>query len=112
VNWGFVGGRDFNAHALAGLLESVPPTDTIVVGSGIGSEKFIREQARELKYKVVVPDLREDLYGDQAKDCQVTDVVVSCIGGQLILMGGGRTKIAKAIIKRVGDDWWQEVIEQ
>jgi len=144
VNWGFVGGRDFEAQDLTGLLESVPLTDTVIVGSGIGSEKFVREQSRELGRSLLVPDLRPDLYDwDPAKpvevgeppsadtrlmmlarldqvisygqaraaqrvnvkhrgatDSQVADVVVACLDGKLVLMGGGRAKAATEIVKR------------
>lgn len=145
TTWGFVGGRDFGADGLITLLKSVPLTDGVVVGSGIGSEKFVREQAPELGLPVSVPPLRPDLFdfprpggikvgtppvadtrllmlarldqvmlygearaaeniGSKAKgalEAQVTDVVVACMGGKLVLMGGGRAKQAQAIVDRI-----------
>ena len=140
--WGFVGGRDFDAQALLGLLKSVPPADIIGVGTGIGSEKFVREQGPELGLNVQVAPVRSDLYDwpfdgavgvpapaptrlmmllrvDQAMlwatareaqlhdgktkcalEAQITDVVVACVGGKLVLMGGGRAKQALDIVKR------------
>lgn len=62
MNWGIVGGRDYEAQALTELLRAVPPSDTVIVGSGIGSERFVREQARDLGITLEVPALRPDLY--------------------------------------------------
>jgi len=142
--WGFVGGRGFDAHGLIALLKSVPSTDTVAVGEGIGSEKFVREQGPELGLSVQVAPLRRDLFdfprpdaievgtppvadtrftmllrldqimlwgearraerlGEKAKgalEAQVTDVVAACVGGKLVLMGGGRSKTAADIVTR------------
>lgn len=59
---GFVGGESFDAKAVADVLRALPLTDTVVVGSSRGLEKFVREQAPEFGLTVFEPPLRRDLY--------------------------------------------------
>lgn len=58
----FVGGKEFPAKTVGELLEKLPRDVRIVTGVGVGLEKWVAEQARELGFQVDVPPLYEEAF--------------------------------------------------
>jgi hypothetical protein len=134
----FVGGKEFPAKVVGELLEKLPRETQIVTGVGVGLEKWVAEQGRELGFRVDVPPLYEEFFNyeesyatlkkprrgtegpaeqvmkkrvvNNARDLQVNTLFCEALHGTLVLVGkGGRVTAAKDILKRA--NWPLEVIE-
>lgn len=105
---GVIGGAKFDEASLVTWLRSLPRDVILVTGNGRGSEAKVRELAEELGLRVDVPELRKDLFGTKAMDCQVEQVINA--SSPLVLIGtGGRVTKAKDWLKRA--NWGREVSE-
>lgn len=82
-------------------LQEKHPNATLITGEARGSEKHAAESARLLGFKVEVPALHPEWYGEEAPLCQINDVLIEA--DVIVTMGvttGGRAKRAIEIWKR------------
>ena len=105
MNHVFVGGKNFNSQRVLDYLHKKvdPDLDTIVIGHGIGLEKFVGEAAGGLSLRRTV--LRPELYGRAARSCEVTDLYLEALGGVLVLGAGHRAEIVRDLQKRTKAAW-------
>jgi len=96
---GVIGGAKFDEASLHNWLRSLPRDTVLVTGNGRGAEAKTRELAGELGLRVDVPELKKDMYGTKAMDCQVEAIMCAC--GPYVLVGrGGRVTKARDWLKR------------
>lgn len=96
----YIGGKEFDAKAVADHLGALSRDTLVVTGDGQGLEAFVKEQAPELGLKVFVPPLRPDLY-DYEEEGLVTRRAFKYIGPFFF---EGRTKVPGIIKRRRAKD--------
>ncbi len=56
MTYGFLGGKEYDEAAVREYLDGLPPVSNIVVGDGLGLERFIQEEAAKRGHLVRVPE--------------------------------------------------------
>lgn len=116
-DYAFIGSSKIDGPKIQKWIRSLPQGATIVMceprwrkdGGLMNSEAFVANVVLD-ESKIFVPELRKDLYGDKARDCQVEAV---CNAAKtIVLFGtGSRVTAAKNWAKRFAGKYAPTIIE-